>query len=127
VTLKRCDVQSPLGQTDAVTPVKPANDSKSEDVVPMRFQLGQNYPNPFRDRTTIKYCVGYRCRVLLSVSGIDGSEVERLVDREQEAGTYEVEFSGKAGEAGGFRLEKTYSYRLEAADFRETRQMRRIR
>ncbi len=107
--------------------MKPANDSKSDDVVPIRFQLGQNYPNPFRNRTTIKYCVGYRCRVLLSVSAIDGSEIERLVDMEQEAGTYEVEFSGEAGELGGFRLETTYSYRLEAADFRETRQMWRIR
>ena len=110
-----------------MTLVNSVSNSKSDDLLPTRFQLGQNYPNPFRDRTSIKYCVGYRCRVLLSVSGVDGLEIKRLVDREQEAGTYEVEFSGEQGEAAGCRAERTYSYRLEAADFRETRQMRCIR
>lgn len=81
---------------------------------PLRFQLSQNYPEPFREKTSIKYCVAYKCRVVLTVFDADGREVVRLVDRKQPAGTYEVEFEAVEGE---------YCCRLEAGDFRSQKLM----
>jgi hypothetical protein len=34
-----------------------------DDITPFTFQLSQNYPNPFKDRTTIKYCIAYKTKV----------------------------------------------------------------
>ena len=62
------------------------------DLVPSEFYLSRNYPNPFRDTTTIKFCVAYRIKVKLEVFNSEGEMIKILVDEEKEAGTYEVEF-----------------------------------
>jgi len=87
---------------------------RGEEQTPLRFHLSQNYPEPFRERTSIKYCVAYECRVVLTVLDTDGREVARLVDTEQPAGTYEVEFEAVEGD---------YAYRLEAGEFRSQKLM----
>jgi hypothetical protein len=69
------------------------NNSLLDDVTPLTFQLGQNYPNPFRERTTIKYCIAYKTKVKLKVYDEEHKEIETLVDEEKESGTYEVEFN----------------------------------
>jgi hypothetical protein len=63
-----------------------------DDVTPLTFQLGQNYPNPFRERTTIKYCIAYKTKVKLKVYDEEHKEIETLVDEEKNPGTYEVVF-----------------------------------
>ena len=62
-------------------------------LVPTEFYLGQNYPNPFKDKTVIKYCVAYKTRVQITVYDAEGKEIEKLVDEEKEPGTHQVEFS----------------------------------
>ena len=71
------------------------------DLVPTEFYLFQNYPNPFTERTTIKYCVAYKTRVRLTIFDSEGELIEKLVDEEKEAGTYKIEFSAKGGSASG--------------------------
>jgi len=68
------------------------NNSLIDDATPLEFYLGQNYPNPFKDRTTIKYCVAYKSKVLLTVYNAEGNLTEKLVDEVKEAGTYKEEF-----------------------------------
>ncbi len=63
------------------------------DLEPSEFYLSQNYPNPFREKTIIKYCVAYKTRVKLTVYNSEGKEIKKLVDEEKNPGTYEVEFS----------------------------------
>ena len=69
-----------------------SKNSEMEDVIPYEFFLSQNYPNPFKDKTLIKYCVAYKTRVKLTVLNAEGEEIEKLIDEEKKPGTYEVEF-----------------------------------
>jgi hypothetical protein len=68
------------------------NNSIIDEVTPIKFFLSQNYPNPFSEKTVIKYCVAYKTRVQIAVYNTEGEEIEKLVDEEKNPGTYEVEF-----------------------------------
>ena len=92
-----------------------------EDLVPTDFQLSQNYPNPFRNRTMIKYCVPEKMEIRLEVFNSRGIKIKTIVDEIQEAGTYKIEFESHS--AAG-RLEGgEYIYKLESRDYFETKKM----
>lgn len=79
----------------------------SVELEPTEFSIGQNYPNPFKEKTTIKYCVAYKTRVQITVFDSESKVIEKLVDEEKEAGTYEVEFDASTCHSGSdqsFRL-----------------------
>ena len=57
------------------------------------FVLQENYPNPFNPSTIISYQIPIKSKVQLKVLDILGCEVATLVNAEQEAGSYKVEFS----------------------------------
>ena len=88
-----------------------------EEILPIEFQLKQNYPNPFKERTTIKFCVPDKARIGLEVSDSYRNKVITLVKEIKEAGTYKVEFNAKELANG------IYFYRLQAGDFIETKKM----
>lgn len=91
------------------------------EFVPSEFYLGQNYPNPFKERTVIKYCIAYKTRVKLTVFNSYGEEIEKLIDEEKKPGTYEKVFQSVVGNrqlASG-----NYFYRLEAGDYRSEKKM----
>ena len=105
-----------------------------DDVTPFTFQLSQNYPNPFRERTTIKYCIAYKTKVKLKVYDEEHKEIETLVDEEKEPGTYEIEFSTCHSREGGNLItvkrgpeDNTYYYRLEAGDYKCEKKMEIIK
>ncbi len=105
------------------------NNSFLNDFEPSDFHLSQNYPNPFKEKTVIKYCVACRTRVLLKVFNTEGKEIEKLVDEEQNPGTYEVEFSALSCHSGESRNlhEGKYFYRLEAGDYKSEKKMLLLR
>jgi hypothetical protein len=88
-----------------------------EDIVPTKFELAQNYPNPFCDRTTIKFCIPDRMKIKLEIYNSDNNKVKTLVDEIKEAGTYEVEFSPKELVNG------EYLYKLETVEHIDTKRM----
>jgi hypothetical protein len=92
-----------------------------ENLIPSEFYLSQNYPNPFSEKTTIKYCIAYKTKVKIEVFSDEGKIIERLLDEEKEAGTYKIDFQY----TGCFRqlANEIYSYRLEAGNFIETKKM----
>jgi len=97
--------------------------SERYSTVPLRFCLSQNFPNPFSDKTIIKYCVPYTTRVRLTVYDRAGETVVQLLDTQNRAGTYQVVFdpeSRKAQIPAG-----AYTYRFEAGDFVEEKEMER--
>ena len=60
------------------------------------YLLYQNYPNPFNPSTKIGYKLKERAYVKLMVYDIKGELVTVLVNKEQTAGYYEVEFSSSS-------------------------------
>ena len=76
-----------------------------------------NYPNPFNPSTTIKYKIKELTLVELKVYDILGEEVISLVNEEQPAGSYEVEFNASKLASG------VYFYRLQAGSFVQAKKM----
>jgi hypothetical protein len=68
---------------------------KEVPVVVSNYVLYQNYPNPFNPSTKISYRLKERGYVKLYVYDITGETVAALVNETQEAGYYEVEFTGE--------------------------------
>ena len=91
------------------------------EFIPSEFFLSQNYPNPFKEKTIIKYCVAYKSRVQIVVYDSKGKLIEKLVDEEKKPGTYEVSFQSTVGNrqlANGI-----YSYSLKAGDYKFEKKM----
>ncbi|HCY76711.1 MAG TPA: hypothetical protein DHV28_12395 [Ignavibacteriales bacterium] len=74
------------------------------------FELLQNYPNPFNPSTVINYQITKSSKVTLKVYDIIGNEIKTLVNNQQPAGKYSVEFNASNLPSG------VYLYRLEAGD-----------
>jgi photosystem II stability/assembly factor-like uncharacterized protein len=107
----------------------------SEEIVvdvtpPAKFNLEQNFPNPFNPETTIRYSIPIvisiptgreRNLVTLKIYNVLGEEVMTLVNEQQTAGIYEIQFSAKDGSAyggdGSNLPSGVYIYRLTAGSF----------
>ena len=86
-----------------------------EELVPSKFFLSQNFPNPFTDETKIKYCVPIRTKINLTVYNSDGIKVKELVNKIQEAGTYEVKLASHFGKIRNL-TPGPYYYTIQAND-----------
>ena len=85
---------------------------KTEIALPKDFALSQNYPNPFNPSTKIDYQVPVDAKVILEVYNITGQKIIELVNQEQQAGYYSVNFGSSSSKlASG-----VYIYRLIATE-----------
>jgi outer membrane protein assembly factor BamB len=82
-----------------------------------KYELKQNFPNPFNPSTTINYHIPELSFVTLKVYDVLGNEVATLVSEEKHTGNYEVEFGGTGLPSG------IYFYRIQAGSFIETKKM----
>ncbi|MBN2355269.1 right-handed parallel beta-helix repeat-containing protein [candidate division KSB1 bacterium] len=76
----------------------------------LEFTLLQNYPNPFNPGTTIAYSLHKQGQVDLAVYNLSGQKVATLVDGEQAAGAYRLQWRPNGLAAG------MYFYRLQTQD-----------
>ena len=60
--------------------------STVQDVVPLRFSLNQNFPNPFNYITTLRYNLPSDVLVTLSIYDMLSREVTQLMNTTQYAG-----------------------------------------
>jgi hypothetical protein len=81
------------------------------------FELQQNYPNPFNPVTNIRYNLTERGVVVIKVYDVLGKEIKTLVDREQSAGEYQIDFDGSDLTSG------VYFYRMQNGKFFQTKKM----
>jgi len=92
--------------------------------LPKEFSLEQNYPNPFNPSTVISYTLpsgvkGEMSNVKLVVYDVLGREVTTLVNEQQKAGYYEVQFTSNNVQL----TSGVYFYQLRAGEFVETKKM----
>ena len=102
-----------------------ATDIKNEVSAPLDFSLMQNYPNPFNPETIISWQLAAGSHVTLKVFDVIGNEVAILVNEEQAAGNYSINF-----DAANHQQQPTnnlpsgvYFYQLRAGSFVETKKM----
>jgi hypothetical protein len=85
--------------------------------LPEGYSLDQNYPNPFNPTTTIRFSIPERSHVELVVYDALGDQIETLVNGEQEAGAYEVQFDAR-GLASG-----VYFYQIKSNSYTNTKKL----
>ncbi len=81
------------------------------------FVLEQNYPNPFNPSTKIKYSIGIKTHVTLSIYNALGQKIANIIDQEQQKGNYEVEFNATGLSSG------IYFYKLIAGNYMGSKKM----
>jgi hypothetical protein len=88
-----------------------------DNTIPENFNLRQNYPNPFNPTTQINYSIPSSQKVVLKVYDELGKEVATLVNKDQSAGNYSVDFNASNLASG------VYFYRLQAGNFIQMKKM----
>jgi hypothetical protein len=81
------------------------------------FKLFQNSPNPFLNRTTIRYSVPRKVKVSLKVFDVTGRCVQTLVNGERKPGYHETELGTKKLGPG------VYFAKFEAGDYKQVRKL----
>ncbi|MCP4580696.1 MAG: T9SS type A sorting domain-containing protein [candidate division Zixibacteria bacterium] len=87
------------------------------DDLPARISLHQNYPNPFNAQTTIKYDLPKESKVTIEIYDLMGRLVATLQDGLQSTGYHQIIWDANDLSSG------VYFYRLQAADYTETRKI----
>lgn len=97
-------------------PVSTAVKNTSTEI-PKDFVLYQNYPNPFNPVTRISYDIPKSGYVIIKIFDLLGREISTLVNSNQGAGNYIIEFNASDLPAG------LYFYKLECNGFSDTKKM----
>ncbi|MBN1632612.1 MAG: T9SS type A sorting domain-containing protein [Ignavibacteria bacterium] len=91
--------------------------TKINEIIPEDYYLSQNYPNPFNPETKISYKIPEIGFVSLKIFDIRGREIKTLVEENQSAGEYELNFNAGDLPSG------TYFYRIQTNEFTDTKKM----
>jgi len=86
-----------------------------------KFTLEQNYPNPFKETTTIDFVLEKPSQVVLEVFSIGGEKICTLANEKKSPGKYSVPFNAKDLPAG------IYYYRLQTETGTVTKKMTLIK
>jgi hypothetical protein len=97
------------------------NNSQLYEVTPLKFYLSKSFPNPFREKTIIKYCLAYKVKVKIEIINSEDKLIKKLVDDEKAAGNYEVEF------IPGNLAEGAYFCQFQAGSFIDAKEINLIK
>ena len=76
------------------------------------FELNQNYPNPFRSTTSIRYGISRESIVTIKIHNVLGQVVSRLVDHENRSPGYYMEYWDATTDEGKPLASGLYVYQL---------------
>jgi len=94
----------------------------SQNNLPDKFDLEQNYPNPFSSSTIIPYEINKHTKVNLTIYDLLGREVRKIDVGIKPVGTYKVFWDGR-NNVGQKVATGIYIYRLEANGESKVRKM----
>jgi hypothetical protein len=100
----------------------PLGIAEGEHRLPYTYALLQNYPNPMRNITTIRYQLPKKEKVSLKIYDVVGRLVKTLINELKEPGYYTIHWHGKddrerKASAG------VYFYRIQAGNYTNTKKM----
>ena len=95
-------------------------------LLPESLTLWPNYPNPFRQQTTVEYTLPTAGNVTVEVYDLLGRRVRVLTDGRREAGLHRVRWNGRSG-GGSPAASGVYIVRVEAAGATRSRKMTLVR
>ncbi len=117
------DVVVNLNQTTTVNFIMVEGSPNADDLTPVTVTtLNGNYPNPFNPETVISYSIKDAGAVKLEIYNLKGQLVKQLVNVDQAAGHYQVNWNGKDS-SGRPCSSGVYYYRLSAPKYQQTRKM----
>lgn len=90
---------------------------ENSDLELKQFSLEQNYPNPFNSQSTIVYTLPVDAKATLKIYDILGRQIDILFDEFQTTGKHRIVWDAKNISSG------VYFYRLQIADYVQTRKM----
>jgi hypothetical protein len=90
---------------------------ETSEVIPIKYALEQNFPNPFNPTTVIHFSIPKQSNVKLSVYNLLGEKVAELVNGDFSAGNYEVNFNASNLASG------MYVYRISAGSYTSVKKM----
>jgi hypothetical protein len=100
----------------------PVSSAEEGQVIPARFSLQQNHPNPASGSTTVRFSLDRSGQVRLLVYDAQGRVLRRLIDGRRDAGTQAVVWDGL--DAAGHSVPSgVYFYRLDAGSRSATRKL----
>ncbi len=99
------------GDTSTSVPKPP------DSIIPQRFGLEQNFPNPFNPITLIRFKVPNRSFVSVKVYNLLGERISELAGKEFVAGVHSVKFDASHLASG------IYFYTLRTKEFAQTKKM----
>jgi len=97
--------------------IPPTSVDHDISTTPHNYSLMQNYPNPFNMSTTISYYIPQASSVKLDIYNLLGQKIETLVNQEQTAGYYQVNWHADDFTSG------MYFFRLQAGNYIDTKKM----
>lgn len=85
--------------------------------LPLRFDISQNFPNPFNPQTTIRYALPRTAFVKIDIYNILGQHILSLVNKNKSAGFHIIRFNARSLASG------LYVYTMQADDFFAVKKM----
>ena len=86
-----------------------------DNKLPSSFELHPNYPNPFNPSTIISYNIPENADVMLSIYDMRGRMIKSLINKNQTAGRYLVEWNA-TDDYGSNVSAGVYIYQLRSGD-----------
>jgi hypothetical protein len=83
----------------------------------LKYDLAQNFPNPYNPSTLIIYSIAAQSNVTIKIYNVLGKLITTLVNENKEAGNYQVNFNA-AGLSNG-----VYFYKIQAGNYTATKKM----
>jgi hypothetical protein len=87
------------------------------EIMPTKFELSQNFPNPFNPSTTIKFTLPKETQLKINVYNMIGELVQTLAEGTYEAGFHKVSLNASNLPSGA------YIYRIESSEFVQVKKM----
>ncbi len=106
--LKQIDIDLRFVYSAVVSAVIGGNES---------FSLAQNFPNPFRSETIVRFTLPQKSKVNLSIFDMYGRLVKVLVNESRDKGTHAINVYPGTLSAG------LYYYKIQAGDFTDVKKM----